>query len=128
MENDVSVNVVLWDSFLYVCYWVHDFNSQVKSLKYSSIHLNEMLKELFVPLIERVEERLLTVGSEYILSHFISRLSLKLLELVNLYVVLGDECGLRKTLHEQWPAEDVLVTLIGCCYARNCKETAKLRT
>ena len=87
-----------------------------------------MLEEFFVPLVERVEVGLLTMGSRKILGHLISLLSFELLELVNLDVVLGNECGLRKTFHEQRPAEYILVTLISRCYACNCKETTELRT
>ena len=52
LKNDVSVVMLLWDSFLNVSNWVHNFNPQVESLKYTSVHLDEMVKELNVPLFK----------------------------------------------------------------------------
>lgn len=102
--------MVLWDGFLYVGNRVHNFNPQVKRLKHTSIHLDEMFKEIIVPLFKGIIEWLLTSGSELLLAHRF-----------NLDVALSNECGSSEILYEQGPAGGVLVTLVGCCYARNCK-------
>lgn len=59
-EKDVSGLVMLWDCLLDVRYWVHYLKSQVKRLKYTRVHLNEMVKELFIPLLKGIKQRVLT--------------------------------------------------------------------
>jgi len=113
--------MVLWDRFFYVCYWVNYFNSEIESLENSSIHLNEMVKVLVVPLFEGIKLRVNCL----FLSHFVT-LSLPFLGLIDGDIVLSNEGSFRETLHEQWFAEDVLVTLVGCRYARNSKQELEL--
>lgn len=84
----------LWDCFLNVGNWVHYFNPQVECLKNASVHLDEMVKEFYVPLFKGIKQRLLTVGSELFLGHVFSRLGLELPVLVDLDVVLSNECSL----------------------------------
>ena len=117
--------MILWDCFIYVCYWVNYFNSQIKRLEYSSIHLYQMVKEFFVPLLEGIKLRV--NRSWLFLIHVIS-LGLPFLGLINSNVILSNEGSFGETLHEQWFAKDVLVTLVGSCYACNCKKELQLLT
>lgn len=67
LKNDVSVHMFLWDCFLNVGNWVHDFNPQVECLKHASVHLDEMVIKLTFPLFKGIKQRLLTCGSELFL-------------------------------------------------------------
>lgn len=60
LENDFPVNVVFWYGFLNVSDRVHNFYPQVEQLEYASVHLDQMVEELLVPLLECEQEGLLT--------------------------------------------------------------------